>query len=92
MNRSADFLTSTVSSIHDRTGFGFKTVGLALIVAIVVAARSLTSKAKGKLPSGPPGLPILGNLLQLSDRSWLTFTEWKKKYGQYFHLRHFNSC
>jgi hypothetical protein len=81
MNRSADFF-STVSAIHDRTtGFGFKTVGLAVILAIVFAARSFTSKAKGKLPPGPSGLPILGNLLQLSDRSWLTFTEWKKTYG-----------
>lgn len=88
MNQSADFF-STVSAIHDRTtGFVFKTVGLAVILAIVLAARSFTGKAKGKLPPGPSGLPILGNLLQLSDRSWLTFTEWKKKYGQYFHLRH----
>ncbi|KAF9525611.1 cytochrome P450 [Crepidotus variabilis] len=37
--------------------------------------------SKGKKPPGPRGLPLIGNVLQLSDENWLTFTEWKFKYG-----------
>jgi hypothetical protein len=34
-----------------------------------------------KLPPGPPGYPIIGNLLDMRDEQWLKFTEWRKKYG-----------
>ena len=36
------------------------------------------------MPPGPPGLPLVGNLLQLSKLQFLQFTEWSQKYGQYF--------
>ncbi|KIK68270.1 hypothetical protein GYMLUDRAFT_256026 [Collybiopsis luxurians FD-317 M1] len=40
-----------------------------------------------KLPPGPRGLPVLGNLLQLRNgRHWLTFADWKKKYGPLIYL------
>ena len=34
-----------------------------------------------KLPPGPCGYPIIGNLLELRSEQWLKFTEWRKKYG-----------
>ncbi|KAJ3898383.1 cytochrome P450 [Lentinula edodes] len=40
-----------------------------------------------KLPPGPPGIPILGNLLQLpTTRPWLTFDKWREQYGPIVYL------
>jgi hypothetical protein len=41
------------------------------------------TRRKGKhLPPGPPGWPIIGNLLDMpSERSWIKFNEWAKRYG-----------
>ncbi|KAI9230023.1 MAG: cytochrome P450 [Piptocephalis tieghemiana] len=36
---------------------------------------------------GPPGLPIIGNLHQMTSRPHLLFSEWAKKYGDVFYLR-----
>ena len=35
-----------------------------------------------KMPPGPPGIPLLGNLFELPlDRPWFKLTEWKQDYG-----------
>ena len=37
---------------------------------------------KRKLPPGPQGLPLLGNVWDVPQHySWLTFTEWGRKHG-----------
>jgi hypothetical protein len=41
-------------------------------------------------PPGPPGWPVIGNLLDLPSMStWLAYTEFSKKYGMAVFLRHF---
>lgn len=54
---------------------------LFFLVAFVSILRS-RSHAR-KLPPGPPGLPLIGNLPQLLgvEFRWLTFISWTQKYG-----------
>ncbi|KAJ7484013.1 cytochrome P450 [Mycena galericulata] len=37
-------------------------------------------------PPGPRGLPLVGNLFQLTDDSWNLFTKWKADYGPIVHI------
>ncbi|XP_077977545.1 steroid 17-alpha-hydroxylase/17,20 lyase-like [Glandiceps talaboti] len=38
-------------------------------------------------PKGPPGWPVLGNLLQLGPKPHLKLTEWSRQYGAVYSLR-----
>ncbi|EEB94688.1 hypothetical protein MPER_06456, partial [Moniliophthora perniciosa FA553] len=60
------------------TALALVMVGLASVALL----RLVMSRPQGKPIPGPPGVPVLGNLLQLGGgRNWLTFTEWKKQYA-----------
>lgn len=51
--------------------------GIALLAWFL---RAPTSQLK--YPPGPKGIPLLGNLLQLTPDVWFKFTEWKQVYGK----------
>jgi hypothetical protein len=42
----------------------------------------LTKKASRRLPPGPQGLPLIGDIRHASDRIWLSSPERKNEYGE----------
>ncbi|KAK1062205.1 hypothetical protein LTR33_012545, partial [Friedmanniomyces endolithicus] len=63
-------------------------LGAALAVVVYVLQPKQKQLPKGtQLPSGPPGKPLVGNLLDIPPKhSWFQFLEWSKKYGPLYSL------
>jgi len=66
-------------------GHGVFWAAAILGLVVLCAVRYLKSPYR-KLPPGPRGYPIIGNLLDLRAEQWLKFTEWRKTYGDLIYL------
>jgi len=58
------------------------------LAGLYIAKRALsTSKQSAPYPPGPPGLPVLGNLLDWpASKEWETYTKWAQQYGDIVHV------
>ncbi|KAI4594709.1 hypothetical protein KJ359_007512 [Pestalotiopsis sp. 9143b] len=63
--------------------------GLALLVILLLKHIYSRPSSRGRLPlpPGPPGAPLIGNVLQTpKDAPWIHYYDLSKKYGEVMHL------
>ncbi|GJJ15705.1 hypothetical protein Clacol_009983 [Clathrus columnatus] len=70
------------------SGLVVQTLTAAGLIALVwkVVSFLLNRSNTKRLPPGPPGLPFIGNALQIYKDAWLIFTGWREKYGDLIYI------
>jgi len=62
-------------------------LGFVLILILTTVLRNAAARGPlKKLPPGPRGFPVLGNVRELIGDKWVTFTALKEKYGDLMYL------
>ena len=67
-----------MTSVYVAAGYVF----LALLLLKVGQRLIHDVRLRKVMPPGPPGIPLLGNLFQVTTFQWLQFTAWKEEYGE----------
>ena len=76
-----DLLTSMFPALRSLPSLSINQSLLVLVTAYLCTKVLLSINAKGPLPPGPPGLPVLGNIFQIPKFQWLKYMEWQEVFG-----------
>ncbi|KAF5355923.1 hypothetical protein D9756_004149 [Leucocoprinus leucothites] len=64
----------------------------AVLLFAYCVSRELKRRTLGRTPPGPKGWPIVGNISDIPhSKSWLTYVEWRKIYGDIVYVEPFGS-
>ncbi|XP_013391052.1 steroid 17-alpha-hydroxylase/17,20 lyase [Lingula anatina] len=67
----------------------FSVLGLLVLVLCILVAHLKSGRKRWRLPPAPPGLPFLGNILELNrdQKTFILLHKWSKIYGDIFRLQ-----
>jgi hypothetical protein len=64
-----------------------------IVLYLVKQAFTATKKNLAPYPPGPPGRPLIGNILDMPHvKQWLAFVEWGKTYVKRFSFHRSHAC